>query len=122
MWIITRGLVPGSRPRPDDSHPISHLFRPILSIAGSCPTSEVALIHEFVSGGTDGPPVDRLIELRCELLLRSSPGPHLHPIHVDYDLAIVLAIVLPTHTVIARGCSHHELFLLAWWSLRVGLS
>jgi len=59
------------------------------------------LIHQLVSGGTDGPSVDRLIKLWSELLLRSSPWPHLHPIHVDYDFAVVLAIVLSTHTVIA---------------------
>lgn len=99
--IVTGRLIPRSRSRPDYCTSAGHLFRTILSIATA--TGEVALIHEFVSGRANGSPVDRLVELRCKLLLRSCPGPHLHAIHVDCRIAIVLAVVLASssHTVVA---------------------
>ena len=126
MRIISRGLIPSSRPRPDYSSSITHLFRTILSVT-SAPPSEVALIHQLVSGGTDWPPVHWLIKLWSELLLWSSPGSHLHPIHIDNDFTVVLAVVLSTsHTVVAGGCGDHrlhELLLVALRrSLRVSLS
>ena len=101
MRIISRGLIPSSRPRPDYSSSVCHLFRTIFSVTGA-PPSEVALIHQLVSGGTDWPSVHWLIKLWRKLLLWSSPGSHLHPIHIDYDFAVVLAVVLSiSHTVVA---------------------
>ena len=109
MWIISRRLISRSLSRANGTS-ISHLFGTIFSITAAS-TSEVALIHQLVSGGTDGSTVDRLVKLWSELLLRGSPGSHLHPIHIDYDFAVVLAVILATDTVIAGG-SHHELILL----------
>lgn len=80
------------------------------------------MIHQLVSGGTDWPSVYRLIKLWSELLLWSSPGSHLHPIHIDYDFTVVLAVVLSTsHTVVAGGCGDHRLHELLLVSLRRSL-
>jgi hypothetical protein len=116
MWIISRRLISWSRPRTDHSSSVSHFLRTILSVTAAAP-SKIALIHQLISGGADGSPIDRLIKLWSELLLGCSAGSHLHPtIHIDYYFTVVLAVVLPTttHTVITGGCRHclHELLLL----------